>query len=468
MEAVVTQTDADAPPVATSLAVFNRTNRVKGYLMPGHKFVELDSGRWVTEDTKHKPIPRDFVNLVLRDDPDITIQNRYAKYYASDTKNLTIGTVIDPVTGWGRTNISLIDQLVRLHDQPVERDGAKKAWSADTLGQSYNTDLVLYPFSYWHYDLAPDTVTAHMRKPHHPTKWGLALSIPSELEYFPCRQTILFSMWETGALPKEWGKYLKQIRHLIVPSASQIDVFRQGYDGDISVVPLGVDTDAFAFRPRPQRGSDEPFTILLYGSPLTSRKSPMETVYEVCWRAFYSGMYGEVVDDWKLILKTRRGIVGAGNFPLKINDPHVEILSGDYDDSQLADLCYKADVGIALSKFEGFGLCPVEMSSTGLPVILSDNSGQSDFCDINYNIPVPTKNMISAQDAYSGNENWMWSEPDWDYAAAVLRQEYENWKRRGKTQSGLGERAALRVRSQYQWKHAAAKLDDIIKKVMNS
>jgi len=439
----------------TKVPVFNRTGGVLGYSEPGYPYIQIPAGRWTTEGENKKPLPRSFVQTYLRKDPNISVLDPYAKYFATDERFLTIGAPLDPITGWGRSTTHIIQELAKLRatGAPKPRD-----WS---MPQD-DSNLLLFPISYWRHEELPDEVEWLTRKPHHPTKWGLAMTIPSEFPNMPCRNLVALSMWETSSLPKDWYPLFKNVKHLIVPSESQVEIFRQGYDGAISVVPLGVDTDVYGYYERPQRGEKEPFTIVVVGSPLTSRKSPMESLYEVCWRSF-SGLYGEPVDDWKLILKTRKGILGGGQY-FEINDSHVEVISADYTDTELADLYHRADVGMCLSKFEGFGLVSLEMEATGLPVILSNNSGHTDRCDVNYNIPVISNGESPASDGY-GDAGWHWYELDWQYAATVLRQEYENWKRRGKTQSGLGKRAAQRARTDYTWVQSAKKIDALLTKL---
>jgi hypothetical protein len=285
----------------------------------------------------------------------------------------------------GICNSHIIEQLALLRGESVETTGG---WSVDATEPVSKSDMLLYPTTYWQYAGVPEITQRLMRRPYHPTKWGLAMTIPTEISYIPVKNLILMSMWEGGKIPDGWGELLrKYVKHLIVPSITQKEVFAKEFNGEISVVPLGVDTDTFAYQERPQRGEDEPFTILLYGSPLTSRKSPIETVVDVCYRAF-GGEFGDPIDNWKIILKTRQGIVGAGKFKVDFNDPHVEVISSYYTTQELAELCYKADVGIALSKFEGAGLIPAEQMSTGLPVILSNHSGLTELCDPMFNIPI--------------------------------------------------------------------------------
>lgn len=406
------------------IPVFNRSGRVYGF-MGTDGYVEISPGFWTTQDRSKREIKKAFVMENLIGNKDFSIMMPNIK--GSRENGLTIAATIDSVTGWGKTNANVIAELSKLRK-----------------------DITLFPLNNWWREGVPRETVDLMDKRHQYSEWALVMAIPSELPLVPSQKTILYSMWETAQLPEQWREPLSQVKHLIVPSRSQIDIF----EVDASVVPLGVNTDIYHFK---EREPHDKFRILTYGL-LSSRKSPVETIYEVCYRAFY-GM--DAVDDWEIVLKTRRNVVGSGGL-IKINDPHVQVLSGDWSDEEMAELCFSADCGIMLSKFEGYGLPAREMMSTGLPVILSDNTGHSDDCNPEINIPIPTKRIIPAEEAYSGVEDWKWEEPDFELAAVELRKQYDQWKERHKTQSNLGRLASDYILKHRTWAHTARGVQDVL------
>lgn len=427
-----------------SIPVFNRSHGILGFMEQDHPYIEIPAGRWTTTTTSGKPIPKDFVYRYLLNNPDVSVQLPYKPTRGDKTK-LTVASPLDSVNGWGLCASNIVNQLGQMRD-----------------------DLMLFPLANWHYQEQPETVTDLMRRPHHPTEWTFAMTIPSELPAIPSPNLVLMSMFEVGNLPKEWRGVMEQnhVRHLIVPSKCQVDLFRRGYDGDIDIVPLGINPDIWKPIVRPQRPSDSVFTIILYGL-LTARKSPIETIVETAYRAFSSSAYGEPVDDWRVILKTRNGVISGGI----INDPHVEILSGDFTPTELWGLTAKADLGIILSRYEGFGLPSIEMMASGLPVILSDNSGHSDICDHTetINIPVPTEEIIDAKEMYQNKEqDWFWYEPSFGYAARKLREQYDDWVSRGRTQSAMGVRASQFIHANRTWKQTAEKIQSVLDRVIPS
>ncbi len=311
----------------------------------------------------------------------------------------------------------------------------------------------LYYFNLGHkkeFDIPLD-VWGIIEKPFKAFEWSLGSAIPHELPRVPAMRRILFSMWEMSTIPKGhlgeeptiggWaGLVNKWAEALIVPCQAQKESWAEGgVIKPIHVVPLGVDFDIFTYCERPSR-PDKPFTIVLYGW-LTSRKSPIETLTNVCWRALVDK------EDWRLILKSHSGTFGGRQSTPVISDERVTMINEPYTAQQLASLLHEADVGIALSKYEGFGLPFREMMATGLPVIVSANSGHLEDCNPGYNIPIPTHHWERAEQYGDGS----WAIPDWDEAATALLQIYNEWKQGGCRQLDMGRRAARWIRRRRSW-----------------
>jgi len=87
------------------------------------------------------------------------------------------------------------------------------------------------------------------------------------------------------------------------------------------------------------------------------------------------------------------------------------------------------------------------MMATGLPVIVSENSGHLEDCNPNYNIPIPTKEWLRAEQYGDGE----WAIPDWSLAADALLQIYTEWKENGCRQLDMGRRAAKWIRKRRSW-----------------
>lgn len=405
------------------------------------------------QDGELKLPPRTWVNvpegMVARLEKEEGVKIDYGYGLEDDSSpllkppHLLVGGPVDRVVGWG----VLCERF--LHHLSYSK---------------YNLTYLPLGYAHDHAGVSP-VVTNLVRRSDakgvQPHEWALCFTMPYELPRVPAKNRILYTMWEAAEFPKEkdgsksrWPDLVNQYTvAVIVPTFSQMDVWRQaGVRVPIHVVPLGVDTEVWKYQPRPPRPEGAPFTLLLYGI-LWSRKSPIETVVDVCWQAFKG------VNDWRLILKTMHHQLGAGTVETTISDPHVEVIDATYTLEQMWQLTQQADAFFFGSKFEGAGLPPLEAMSTGLPVFLTNYSGLQDISGY-YNHPIPIAERGLGEQAYEMMRGW--GIPDWAHAAEMVRAEYEDWKARGRTQSYLGEKAANWVRRKRTWEQCTDKLLQVL------
>lgn len=400
--------------------------------------VTFRSDRWVE-------VPRDFAVNRLDNNPHLTIDwcepvrsfpNLLPYPY------LTLSVPLDRYIGYGTVGERFAHHLIG------------------------KVPLKLSPIGYWNpMGVWSEKVKAEMRAEgkEKPTEWALCVTIPPDLPKVPSPKRILYTMWETADLPNDeahgnWAGMINAwTEAVVVPSVSQVEVYkRAGVTVPIYVVGLGVNEE-FAYYERPVRGRDEPFTGLVYGM-LTSRKSPIETI-NMFW-------YGLKDKNWRLILKTRAGQLGAGGFsPVNgINDDRITVINEDYSAAQMLDLCKMADVGISMSKFEGYGLPGREMMATGLPVIWTEFSGHVDECDPKYNVPIGVVGVGDADDAYANLGGW--GIPNWEMAKVALEGQYEAWVERGRGQSEMGRRASAWVKGRCNWERNSMRLLEVVQEVV--
>lgn len=93
----------------------------------------------------------------------------------------------------------------------------------------------------------------------------------------------------------------------------------------------------------------------------------------------------------------------------------------------LVNLTNACDVYMSLHRGEGFGLGIAEAMSLGKPVIVTDYSSTTEFCNHENSIPIPYT-MTSVHPDQIDNEIYrkvtMWAEPDYDSAAEALLRLY--------------------------------------------
>lgn len=83
------------------------------------------------------------------------------------------------------------------------------------------------------------------------------------------------------------------------------------------------------------------------------------------------------------------------------------------------------DIYLSLHRGEGFGLGVAEAMSLGLPVIVSNYSATTEFCNVNNSIPVPCRIVApraDQRDHLTYTYVTKWAEPDIKFAADALRR----------------------------------------------
>lgn len=423
------------------IRVFNKTTRPIFWTLVGKseddtEQSDIHPGRWT-------PVSEDLANAHLWKESDLIIDwgsKPLSPRGYMPLPHLVFSSPIDCLTGYGSAASYFIPFLAK------------------------HFDTHLFPLGYWppgdwrEEVLAPLTTKLMDEANMLFCEWAVALTIPTELSKVPAKNIILYSMWETNELPGGWADATNEYAcHVVVPCHDQAEVWRDsGVTVPITVIPLGVDSDLWVYKERPERRGGAPFTILSFGL-LSSRKSPIETFTKVCWPAL------DDVEDWKLILKSRAGQFGGGKLSPILQDERVEQISMNYRPSEMVDLCHSADVGIFLSRYEGYGLPPREMMSTGLPVIWTAGHAHLEDCYQGVTVDIPATEEIEAKEAYTGLGGWL--EPDWDAAAKALRREYEDWHERGRTQSAMGTAAAHYIRSTRQWTNTAKQMAMLLERL---
>ena len=157
--------------------------------------------------------------------------------------------------------------------------------------------------------------------------------------------------------------------------------------------------------------------------------------------------------DAMMILKT----VASSEFPERVQElrglvdvlgiaDKVKFFDDYFTQRDVLNLTNACDVYLSLHRAEGFGLGIAEAMSLGKPVIVTDYSSTTEFCNASNSIPVGYKIVkMGASDnkLYSAAEKW--AEPDIDEAAQSLSRLYTDPKLR----SALGAAAKESILSQY-------------------
>jgi len=208
---------------------------------------------------------------------------------------------------------------------------------------------------------------------------------------------IIYTMFESDKLPDDWKDFLDTADKVLVPSKWCQEVFAKA-GVTTTVVPLGYDDNIFKYKERTtKRKERKDFTFLHYNA-FNARKGFLEL-----FKAFTEEFAPD--EPVKLILKTTLASCPAG-FPLVPSMyPNIKPIYGSIPEEKLAELCHEADAFVFPSRGEGFGQTPLEAMATGLPTIVPNAHGITEYFDSDYMYEVKVGDTCPALYARYKNEN---------------------------------------------------------------
>jgi glycosyltransferase involved in cell wall biosynthesis len=228
-----------------------------------------------------------------------------------------------------------------------------------------------------------------------------------------CKKKIGYFMFESTKCPPDWGDYIKQLDLLITPSKFARDIFYNQFGIDSIVIPHGVDTDLYTYRPRPENR----FFRFLHYNAFDFRKG-----FDIVVDAFTQEFHQE---EWaKLTVKG----VGSNNYPyMNLN---IESIIEDYTPEQLVDLLAEHDCFVFPSRGEGFGMTPLEAMNVGLPVIIPNAHGIAEYFDDRYcyEIGCDMSKAVYYREDYDQHDLGLWYEPRVLSLRRQMRQAFNDWK----------------------------------------
>lgn len=209
-------------------------------------------------------------------------------------------------------------------------------------------------------------------------KVGLLYNYPYGITSMRTTIRIIYTMFESDKLPAEWADYLDMADEVLVPSKFCQDTFAKAGIKS-TVVPLGYNDKIFRFIERgdpADRG--RPYTFIHYDS-YNLRKGWSEV-----FQAFNEEFGPD--DNVRLILKTAQEAVALPIMPSQY--PNIETITGSLPEAELLALLGRSDCMVYPSRGEGFGITPLEAMATGLPAIIPNEHGISEYFNRNFMIEV--------------------------------------------------------------------------------
>ena len=228
-------------------------------------------------------------------------------------------------------------------------------------------------------------------------------------------------------------KNLKAVKKVISPSLSSKNDICRYFDypsKNISVIWNGINLDDCKFHQRDSFNANF-VTIISADVPMKNLKTVLKALYLLKQEGINAKLtiVGDLREDNNKLID-RLGLTKEITYKSKL--PR----------KQLIQSLNNADIGIAPSKYEGFGFPLVEMIATGLPVIVSDKASLPEL---------------------AGNAGLIFNSSDSNDLKEKMKELIENAALRNK----VTENSKLRRDDFFGWDEYAKKLEDLYKEIIS-
>jgi len=252
----------------------------------------------------------------------------------------------------------------------------------------------------------------------------------------------IFTMFETECLPPTWAQDIDDnFDFVIVPSKWCKEIFeKNNIDKPVYIVPLGVNVSSFPYLNRPKRDT---FNVIWQGFHDKDRKgfALLEKIFNEL--DLPNSMLIKKISPFSLLSPIQYEF-RAKRWSICKNMAQAEMLM----------LLREADISINPTSGEGFGLIPLEHMATGLPVIVSENSGCLDYRNPNYNIGIKCEEGLS----WFGKDFGKMMIPIYDDLKAKIRWAYEEREQIKE----MGRQASEWVYKEWNYEKATDRLLEVL------
>ncbi len=235
---------------------------------------------------------------------------------------------------------------------------------------------------------------------------------------------IAYSMFESSLIPPEWVVALNHYFDVVaVPDQFLVDSYKNsGVTIPIFVLPLGLNLEQWLNAPlKKEKKSPMIFANLSAALP---RKNQLKLI-EAFYQAFGNSQ------DVRLQLNSRSGeeqtIEDIKNKIRHLGTTNITFTEMRMDKDLYFKIFQNVDCYVSLSSGEGFSIQPREAMALGIPVVITDNTGQSTICRSTLGRTVPSRNLIPA--FYPGLKNYygLFQDCTTEDAAQALQDVYNNY-----------------------------------------
>jgi len=233
-----------------------------------------------------------------------------------------------------------------------------------------------------------------------------------------------YTPWESTKIPSGWINHMRQCDEIWATSSYVKEIYeKHQVHHNIHVIPHGI-SDEFQII---DREITDTFNFLHVGGD-SKRKNAQMAV-----DAFLELYEGNM--DFKLYLKYTNFCFAEvylnGRLVPASMHPQIVAIPESYDIESLVKLYHSCHCMLYPTNGEGFGMIPFESICTGMPTIVTNETGCKDFA--NYSIPLDAEFSSADWNTQQyGEDTGMWASPDFDQLIELMDlvvSEYDEFKK---------------------------------------
>lgn len=263
---------------------------------------------------------------------------------------------------------------------------------------------------------------------------------------YKSKYNVGYTPWESTKVPESWKYNMARCNEIWTTSNFVKDVYQQNnIHSNIYVIPHGVSPE-WTILERELTGK---FNFIHVGGD-SKRKNPQLVV-----DAFLELFDGDT--DYQLILKYNKfchaEVYLDGNLVPAINHPQIIGISNDFTVDELVLLYHKCHCMVYPTSGEGFGMIPLESMATGLPTILTNETGCKDFSHLGIGLDAT---WVAAEwhNYIYNDDTGLWASPNYDQLIDLMQNvvnEYDEI-------SSMALNSAKIIHSEWSWDATADKI----------
>ncbi|MBS1959516.1 MAG: glycosyltransferase family 4 protein [Bdellovibrionales bacterium] len=252
-------------------------------------------------------------------------------------------------------------------------------------------------------------------------------SLRSKSKVLGKRYTIGFFPWELDTWPKNLAFCLDLVDELWAISEHCAKAFRASVKKPVFVMPSATQIPAFQPKKKADFGlNPEAFTYFFMYDPFSyvERKNPFAAI-KAFKEAFPTGN-----EKTALVIKSLRTSSLEKIKEVIGDDTRISIITKKFDRDELFSFFSVMDCFVSLHRAEGFGLSIAEAMFMGIPTIVTNYSGNVDFCNNQNSYLVDYKLVPVKPGEYPFSEGAHWAEVKIDSAIDKFRDVFTDRVRR--------------------------------------